>query len=224
MRLPGEAATRPTGARALPEGFRQGASATVLRYSRPRSVRISSAARRPDSTPPPCSPGPPRRCARLRSGWCPGGLPRSPRTGGRTRAAMRSTSDLPPGAIAAAHHISVRHLHTLFRVSGVTVSDHVRHRRLERIARTWSIRRWRTCPLTSSRPAGAWRRRAISARCSGPSSACRRARCGSRRATGPEQRRRGAVSCRSRDRGGPASAARGSGGPGRGRRGPATTW
>ncbi|MFC9394344.1 helix-turn-helix domain-containing protein [Streptomyces sp. NPDC057027] len=41
--------------------------------------------------------------------------------------------DLSPGTIAAAHHISVRHLHALFRESGVTVSDHVRRRRLERI-------------------------------------------------------------------------------------------
>ncbi|MFB7512239.1 helix-turn-helix domain-containing protein [Streptomyces sp. NPDC056144] len=43
--------------------------------------------------------------------------------------------DLSPGTIAAAHHISVRHLHAMFRESGVTVSDHVRRRRLERIRR-----------------------------------------------------------------------------------------
>ncbi|MFI6417461.1 helix-turn-helix domain-containing protein [Streptomyces sp. NPDC050842] len=45
----------------------------------------------------------------------------------------RLAEDLSPGTIAAAHHISVRHLHALFRESGVTVSDHVRRRRLERI-------------------------------------------------------------------------------------------
>ncbi|WP_328951329.1 helix-turn-helix domain-containing protein [Streptomyces sp. NBC_00184] len=43
----------------------------------------------------------------------------------------RLAGDLSPGAIAAAHHISVRHLHALFRASGVTVSDHVRRRWLE---------------------------------------------------------------------------------------------
>ncbi|MFD8014916.1 helix-turn-helix domain-containing protein [Streptomyces sp. NPDC058955] len=43
--------------------------------------------------------------------------------------------DLSPGAVAAAHHISVRHLHALFRETGVTVGDHVRQRRLERIRR-----------------------------------------------------------------------------------------
>lgn len=43
--------------------------------------------------------------------------------------------DLSPGAIAAAHHISVRHLHALFRESGTTVGDHVRRRRLEAIRR-----------------------------------------------------------------------------------------
>ncbi|MGW1508298.1 AraC-like ligand-binding domain-containing protein [Streptomyces sp. NPDC002394] len=47
----------------------------------------------------------------------------------------RLAEDLSPGTIAAAHHISVRHLHALFRESGVTVSDHVRRRRLERIRR-----------------------------------------------------------------------------------------
>ncbi|WP_327707917.1 helix-turn-helix domain-containing protein [Streptomyces sp. NBC_00464] len=47
----------------------------------------------------------------------------------------RLAEDLSPGAIAAAHHISVRHLHALFRASGATVGDHVRRRRLERIRR-----------------------------------------------------------------------------------------
>ncbi|MET9674871.1 helix-turn-helix domain-containing protein [Streptomyces sp. NPDC006482] len=47
----------------------------------------------------------------------------------------RLAEELSPGSIAAAHHISVRHLHALFRESGVTVGDHVRRRRLERIRR-----------------------------------------------------------------------------------------
>ncbi|MGP3962984.1 helix-turn-helix domain-containing protein [Nonomuraea sp. 3N208] len=41
--------------------------------------------------------------------------------------------DLPPAAIAAAHHVSVRYLHKLFQQQGHTVSDHVRRRRLDRI-------------------------------------------------------------------------------------------
>ncbi|MEV7531630.1 MULTISPECIES: helix-turn-helix domain-containing protein [Streptomyces] len=45
------------------------------------------------------------------------------------------SGDLSPGAVAAAHHISVRHLHALFQDAGVTVGDHVRRRRLERIRR-----------------------------------------------------------------------------------------
>ncbi|MFT4213932.1 MAG: helix-turn-helix domain-containing protein [Microbacterium sp.] len=45
------------------------------------------------------------------------------------------TADLSPGAIAAAHFISVRHLHSLFHESGTTVSAVVRGRRLERCRR-----------------------------------------------------------------------------------------
>ncbi|MFT3798305.1 helix-turn-helix domain-containing protein [Microbacterium sp.] len=45
------------------------------------------------------------------------------------------TADLTPGAIAAAHYISVRHLHSLFHESGTTVSAVVRSRRLERCRR-----------------------------------------------------------------------------------------
>ncbi|MFD1536263.1 helix-turn-helix domain-containing protein [Nonomuraea guangzhouensis] len=41
--------------------------------------------------------------------------------------------DLVPGAIAAAHHVSVRYLHKLFEQHGRPVSDHVRSRRLDRI-------------------------------------------------------------------------------------------
>lgn len=43
--------------------------------------------------------------------------------------------DLGPGSIAAAHYISVRHLHSLFRESGSTVSAVIRSRRLERCRR-----------------------------------------------------------------------------------------
>lgn len=43
--------------------------------------------------------------------------------------------DLSPEAIAAAHHISVRYLHKLFRQQGETVGGHVRRRRLDRIRR-----------------------------------------------------------------------------------------
>lgn len=38
--------------------------------------------------------------------------------------------DLSPGVIAAAHHISVRHLHRLFRAEDTTVSRWIQHRRL----------------------------------------------------------------------------------------------
>ncbi|WP_188187820.1 helix-turn-helix domain-containing protein [Nonomuraea sp. SYSU D8015] len=43
--------------------------------------------------------------------------------------------DLPPGAIAAAHNVSLRYLHKLFEHQGHTVGDHVRRRRLDRIRR-----------------------------------------------------------------------------------------
>lgn len=39
---------------------------------------------------------------------------------------------LSPGEIAEAHFVSTRHLHSLFRESGTTVSGWIRHRRLER--------------------------------------------------------------------------------------------
>lgn len=42
---------------------------------------------------------------------------------------------LSPGAIAAAHHISIRHLHRLFETQGTTVADWIRHRRLDRCRR-----------------------------------------------------------------------------------------
>ncbi|WP_416982479.1 helix-turn-helix domain-containing protein [Streptomyces sp. T028] len=39
--------------------------------------------------------------------------------------------DLTPRTIAAAHHLSVRHVHRLFQQEGTTVSGWIRHRRLE---------------------------------------------------------------------------------------------
>jgi AraC-like DNA-binding protein len=40
--------------------------------------------------------------------------------------------DLTPGVVAAAHHISLRHLHRLFGDQGMTVAGWIRERRLER--------------------------------------------------------------------------------------------
>lgn len=40
--------------------------------------------------------------------------------------------DLDPPTVAAAHHISVRHLHRLFEDESTTVASWIRHRRLER--------------------------------------------------------------------------------------------
>jgi AraC-like DNA-binding protein len=41
-------------------------------------------------------------------------------------------ADLAPGVIAAAHHVSVRHLHRLFATQSTTVAAWIRSRRLER--------------------------------------------------------------------------------------------
>jgi AraC-like DNA-binding protein len=43
--------------------------------------------------------------------------------------------DLTPGAIAAAHHISLRYLNKLFQAEGRTVAGWIRERRLERCRR-----------------------------------------------------------------------------------------
>lgn len=43
-----------------------------------------------------------------------------------------SSPDLDPSQIAAAHHISTRHLHGLFKTQGTTVSGYIRTQRLER--------------------------------------------------------------------------------------------
>ncbi|MET9460908.1 helix-turn-helix domain-containing protein [Streptomyces canus] len=45
------------------------------------------------------------------------------------------TVQLSPALVAAAHHISVRQLHRLFLPQGTTVSEWIRHRRLERCRR-----------------------------------------------------------------------------------------
>lgn len=44
-------------------------------------------------------------------------------------------ADLSPGLIAAAHHVSVRHLHRLFEAEDTTVAAWIRRRRLERCRR-----------------------------------------------------------------------------------------
>ncbi|MFC4587932.1 AraC-like ligand-binding domain-containing protein [Sphaerisporangium corydalis] len=41
-------------------------------------------------------------------------------------------SDLAPGTVAAAHHVSLRYLHRLFETQDTTVAAWIRHRRLER--------------------------------------------------------------------------------------------
>ncbi|MFT4233254.1 MAG: helix-turn-helix domain-containing protein [Leucobacter sp.] len=46
--------------------------------------------------------------------------------------ARLSSPDLNPSQIAAAHHISTRHLHGLFRSQGITVSGYIRSHRLDR--------------------------------------------------------------------------------------------
>jgi AraC-like DNA-binding protein len=56
---------------------------------------------------------------------------------------------LTPGAIAAAHYISVRYLHKLFEPQGVSVASWIRHRRLERCRRDLSD------PVLNTRPVSA---------------------------------------------------------------------
>ncbi|MEU8307125.1 helix-turn-helix domain-containing protein [Actinomadura sp. NPDC048955] len=56
---------------------------------------------------------------------------------------------LTPGAIAAAHHISVSYLHQLFRTEEITVAGWVRERRLERCRRDLSD------PMLAATPIGA---------------------------------------------------------------------
>lgn len=58
-------------------------------------------------------------------------------------------SGLSPGAIAAAHHISLRSLHQLFHDEGLTVAGWIRQRRLERCRRDLAD------PALASRPVAA---------------------------------------------------------------------
>ncbi|MFF2053402.1 helix-turn-helix domain-containing protein [Leifsonia sp. NPDC058194] len=60
-----------------------------------------------------------------------------------------ASPDLDPGRIAAAHFISTRHLHGIFREEGTTVSSWIRTRRLER------CRRDLLDPLYADRPVAA---------------------------------------------------------------------
>ncbi|MFD9721634.1 helix-turn-helix domain-containing protein [Streptomyces sp. NPDC059076] len=54
---------------------------------------------------------------------------------------------LGPDAIAAAHHISTRYLYTLFRAQGLTVSDWIRRRRLDRCRRDLTDPHLRSLPV-----------------------------------------------------------------------------
>jgi AraC-like DNA-binding protein len=58
-------------------------------------------------------------------------------------------SRLNPGAVAVAHHISVRSLHQLFHDEGLTVAGYIRQRRLERCRRDLAD------PAMASRPVAA---------------------------------------------------------------------
>lgn len=58
-------------------------------------------------------------------------------------------AQLTPGAIAAAHHISVSYLHQLFRAEALTVAGSIRERRLERCRRDLKD------PLLAATPIGA---------------------------------------------------------------------
>ena len=62
---------------------------------------------------------------------------------------------LSPATVAAAHHISVSHLHRLFETRDTTVSAWIRHLRLERAQRDLPIRRCGPNRSTASRPAAA---------------------------------------------------------------------
>ncbi|MFE3137369.1 helix-turn-helix domain-containing protein [Streptomyces scopuliridis] len=55
--------------------------------------------------------------------------------------------ELSPGAIAAAHHISVSYLHRLFRARDNTVAAWIRDQRLERARRDLTDRTLRTVPV-----------------------------------------------------------------------------
>ena len=78
--------------------------------------------------------GPPACLAHHRAGL-------HPPTPGRSR--------LTPGAVAAAHHMSLRSLHQLFHDEGLTVAGYIRQRRLERCRRDLAD------PALASRPVAA---------------------------------------------------------------------
>lgn len=54
---------------------------------------------------------------------------------------------LTPGSVAAAHHISVSHLHRLFQPTPHTVAGYIRHQRLEHIRRTLADPAHRSTPV-----------------------------------------------------------------------------
>ncbi|MFB8029317.1 MULTISPECIES: helix-turn-helix domain-containing protein [unclassified Streptomyces] len=61
---------------------------------------------------------------------------------------------LSPGAVARAHHISVRYLHRLFEAEGITVARFIKQRRLDQCAR--ELARRSPSPPTVSSIAGRW--------------------------------------------------------------------
>jgi len=71
---------------------------------------------------------------------------------------------LNPGAIAAAHHISLRYLHKLFQQEGHTVAGWIRERRLDSAGATSPIPGWPPVRSTRSRPGGRLPAPRISAR------------------------------------------------------------
>ncbi|MEU9359679.1 helix-turn-helix domain-containing protein [Streptomyces sp. NPDC048301] len=62
--------------------------------------------------------------------------------------------ELSPGAVARAHHISVRYLHRLFEAEGITVARYIRQRRLARCAQ--ELARRSPSPPTVSSIAQRW--------------------------------------------------------------------
>jgi AraC-like DNA-binding protein len=57
--------------------------------------------------------------------------------------------DLAPGIVAAAHHISLRHLHRLFETQHTTVAGWIRHRRLERCRKDLADPAQHTMPVSA---------------------------------------------------------------------------
>jgi AraC-like DNA-binding protein len=63
-------------------------------------------------------------------------------------------TDLSPGIVAAAHHVSVRHLHRLFEAQDTTVAAWIRRRRLERCRRDLADPAFIAVPVSAV--AGRW--------------------------------------------------------------------